>query len=376
MRIVLLVVVRKRKRGPHVGAPVAVRADVGATARQPPGDPVKPVKAKVRADVIGATVPLAAVARNPSAEDALLDRLAARLRARHDAVALGIGDDAAILGDGWCASLDLLVEDVHFRLRTTTPADLGWKALAVNLSDLAAMGAEPVAGLVGLGIPPATDPAVLDALFDGLDACAARYGAQVAGGDMSRAVALTLAVAVFGRCAAPVRRDGGRPGDLVCVTGALGGSRAGLALLEGLALDLPERDALVARHVRPEPRVAEGRALGPHVRAMMDVSDGLASDVRRLARASGTAVRIDLDAVPAQAGVAAVAAAQGRTAGWFAAAGGEDYELVCAVPPEAIGRAGVPLTVVGELEAGEPGAVRFTGAGSDDPPRGYDHLLV
>jgi thiamine-monophosphate kinase len=336
---------------------------------------VKPVKAKVRAVAIGATVPLARVARNPSGEDALLDRLAARLRARHAAVALGIGDDAAVLGDGWCASLDLLVEDVHFRLRTTTPADLGWKALAVNLSDLAAMGAEPVAGLVGLGIPPATDPGVLDALFDGLDACAARYGAQIAGGDMSRAATLTIAVTVFGRSASPVRRDGGRPGDVVCVTGPLGGSRAGLALLEGLGLDPPERDALVTRHRRPEPRVAQGRALGPHVHAMMDVSDGLAADARRLAAASGTAVRIDLDAVPVQAGVAAVAAAQGRSAGWFAASGGEDYELACALPREAIERAGVPLTVVGELVTGEPGAIAFTGAGSDDPPRGYDHLL-
>jgi thiamine-monophosphate kinase len=319
---------------------------------------------------------LAAVTGKPTdGEDALLARLVARLAARNPAVELGIGDDAAVLEGGWCTSLDLLIEDVHFRMRTTSAHDLGWKAIAVNLSDLAAMGAAPVCALVGIGLPPATPPELLGDLFAGFDACAARFGAQVVGGDMSRAPVLTISVTVLGRTRTPARRDGGLPGDVVCVTGPLGGSRAGLALLEGLEGDIAERATLVERHVRPQPRVAEGRALSPHVHAMMDLSDGLATDAARLARASGLAVHVDLDRVPVQAGAAEVARALGRTPGWFAAAGGEDYELVCALPRDAIAGAGVPLVEVGVLEPGTPGAIRFTGAGANEPPRGYDHLL-
>jgi thiamine-monophosphate kinase len=318
---------------------------------------------------------LAHVTRKPpDSEDALLARLVAGLRARNPAVLLGIGDDAAVLQGGWCTSLDLLIEDVHFRMRTTSPGDLGWKAIAVNLSDLAAMGAEPVCALVGLGLPRDTTPEVLDELFAGFDACAAAYGAQVVGGDMSRAPVLTLSVTVMGRTERPALRDGAVPGDVVCVTGPLGGSRAGLALLEGLDLKLPEHPSLVERHVRPRPLLAAGRALAPYAHAMMDLSDGLATDARRLADASGHAVRIDLDRVPVQAGVEAVAHALERTPGWFAASGGEDYELVVALPRASLAATAVALTEVGEIEAGTAGAIRFTGAGSDDPPRGYDHL--
>ncbi len=308
-------------------------------------------------------------------EDALIARFVAQLGARHPAVEVGIGDDSAVLAGGWCVSVDLLIEDVHFRMRTTSARDLGWKAIAVNLSDLAAMGAEPVCALVGLGLPPDLSPDVLDELFAGLDACASAYGAQVAGGDMSRAPVLTLSVTVIGRADRPVRRNAAVPGDVVCVTGALGGSRAGLALLEGLDVDVPERAALVERHVRPLPRLAAGRSLAPFVHAMMDVSDGLATDAARLALASGASVRIDLDRVPVAPGADVVAQAVSREPGWFAAAGGEDYELVCALPRSAVAASGVELIEVGEIEAGSEGAIRFTGEGSDDPPRGYDHLV-
>jgi thiamine-monophosphate kinase len=319
---------------------------------------------------------LARVTRKPLySEDALLARLVAQLGARNAAVELGIGDDAAVLAGGWCTSLDLLIEDVHFRMHTTSALDLGWKAIAVNLSDLAAMGAEPVCALVGLGLPAEATPELLDELFAGFDACAAAYGAQVAGGDMSRAPVLTLSVTVLGRADRPARRDGAVPGDVVCVTGPLGGSRAGFALLEGLDLQLSERDSLVERHVRPRPLLAEGRALAPWSHAMMDLSDGLATDARRLAHASGHAVWIDLDRVPVQAGAEVVARAVAREPGWFAASGGEDYELVTALPRSALAGLGVELIEVGEIEDGPAGAIRFTGAGSDEPPRGYDHLL-
>jgi thiamine-monophosphate kinase len=353
-------------------------AGVAATARQPPGVRVEPVKAKVSlTSLIAASLPLAVVARNPpGSEDALLARLVARLHARNPAVELGIGDDAAVLAGGWCTSLDLLVEDVHFRTHTTSAHDLGWKAIAVNLSDLAAMGAEPVCALVGLGLPAETAPETLDELFSGFEACAAAYGAQVVGGDMSRAPVLTISVTVFGRAERPARRDGARPGDLVCVTGPLGGSRAGLELLEGLGASLPERAVLIERHVRPVPLIAEGRILAGISHAMMDLSDGLATDARRLASASGTAVHIDLDRVPVQGGAERIAEKVGRAPGWFAAAGGEDYELVCALPREALDACELELYEVGEIEAGVPGAIRFSGTGAGDPPHGFDHLLA
>ena len=349
----------------------------GATARQPPEIRVKPIKAKVSVTGnMAASLPLAVVARNPpGSEDALLARLVARLGARHRGVELGIGDDAAVLAGGWCTSLDLLIEDVHFRTRTSSAFDLGWKAIAVNLSDLAAMGAEPVCALVGLGLPTGTTPETLDELFAGFDACAAAYGAQVAGGDMSRAPVLTIAITVFGLAERPARRDGARPGDVVCVTGPLGGSRAGLELLEGLDASLPERAALVERHVHPVPLIAEGRILARVSHAMMDLSDGLATDARRLASASGVAVRIDLDRVPVQAGAERIAASVGRAPGWFAAAGGEDYELVCALPRRDFEASELELYEVGEIEDGPAGEIRFTGAGTEDPPRGFDHLL-
>ena len=130
---------------------------------------MKPIKAKVAAKVISvASLPLADVTRiPPSMEDALIARFVAQLGARHPAVEVGIGDDSAVLVGGWCVSVDLLIEDVHFRMRTTSARDLGWKAIAVNLSDLAAMGAEPVCALVGLGLPPDLSPDVLDELFAG-----------------------------------------------------------------------------------------------------------------------------------------------------------------------------------------------------------------
>ena len=184
----------------------------------------------------------------------------------------------------------------------------------------------------------------------------------VAGGDVTSAPALTIAVTALGRMprgVAPVLRSGGRPGDLLCVTGALGAAAAGLLLLEdpGLAPDLAEAPTLLAAHRRPEPRLAAGAALaagGAH--ALMDLSDGLALDAGRLARASGLAAVIDLDALPLAGGVAEVARAAGEAPDVLAATGGDDYELLAAIAPEDLARlasaAGLPLTPVGRLAPG------------------------
>ena len=299
-------------------------------------------------------------------ELALIERIAARTALRPGTI-LGIGDDAAVIAAGGdtVVTHDMLVEGVHFRLSTTGARDLGAKALAVNLSDLAAMGVRPVAATVGLGIPPGMTEAEIDELYAGLEAVAARHGVTIAGGDVTSAPVLVLAVTAIGRPqedVAPVLRTGARAGDLLCVTGPLGAAAAGLLLLEDPALlpGLPQRPSLVAAHRRPVPRVQEGLALaraGAH--ALMDISDGLALDARRLAVASGLRARIPLDVLPLARGVREVAAATGASAQILAATGGEDYELLAALDTDALGRMredGPRLVVVGRLvDEDEPG---------------------
>jgi thiamine-monophosphate kinase len=320
-------------------------------------------------------------------ERALLERLGARA-ARRPGVAVGIGDDAAVL-EGEPAEVvtqDLLVEGVHFRRPATSPADLGHKALAVSLSDVAAMGAEPVAAVVGLGLPADGGPSLedIEALYGAMEALAARSGCTVAGGDTTEAPVLLLAVTVVGRVPAGGRvalRSGARPGDILCVTGALGASAAGLMLLEdpALAARVPEAEDLRRAHLRPEPRLAAGRALAAGgATALIDVSDGLALDALRLATASGGAAALDLERVPLAPGVAAVAVAAGREPDVLAATGGEDYELLAAVPEAALAalRAAldVPLSPVGRVIAGLAG-VRLLRDGQEIRPArlGWEH---
>ena len=309
----------------------------------------------------------------PESEFELIRRIAEVVGRRGPGVDVGVGDDAAVLGD-LVATVDALVEDVHFRLQTTGLEDLGWKALAVNVSDLAAMGARPLGALVALIAPPSVDGDAVAELYRGLEACARAFGCPVVGGDISRGPVLTLAVTALGRSDAPALRDGARPGDVLAVTGPLGGSGAGLAVLEG-RVDLPAAlaEAVVRRHRRPQPRLAEGQALAGRVHAMLDVSDGVASDALRIAEASGATSVVDLDALPLDTGVAEAAAALGLAPGVLAATGGEDYELLVALPPDAVASAGVALHVIGRVEAG-PAAVRFEGAGARDDLAGWDHL--
>jgi thiamine-monophosphate kinase len=309
---------------------------------------------------------------------ALIERIGALAR-RRPGTELGIGDDAALLSVGPTAVVtqDLLVDGVHFRRETTSARDLGHKALAVNLSDIAAMGAEPVAALMGLCLPPGRlTGGEVDELYAGMEALAERHGVTVAGGDVTGGPALVLAVAVVGRAAEgapPVRRSGGRRGDVLCVTGALGASAAGLMLLErpelAGAVPAPVAERLRAAHLRPEPRIAAGLALGAAgARAMLDVSDGVALDAGRLGRASGLRAVVDLESLPLAEGVAAVAAAAGREPRLLAISGGEDYELLAAVPPAAVEAAAraVPggLTAVGRLEEGAPGVVALDAGGA------------
>jgi thiamine-monophosphate kinase len=309
------------------------------------------------------------------------------LRVRSERVVHATGDDAAVVRAGGVAvtSVDAMVEGVHFELSTHSPGDVGHKALAASLSDLAAMGARAGEAYVVLGAPESFSQADAIELVEAMEALAERTDTTIAGGDVTAAPVLVLAVTVVGWAGGErdlAYRDGARPGQLVGVTGALGASAAGLLLLEGQEVELAvaDRDALLERHRRPLPQLAAGAALsGAVVGAMIDVSDGIATDAGHLAERSGARVDVRLADLPLARGVDAVARAAGRDPYELAATGGEDYELLFTVPPDrreavesAARAAGTSVTWVGSVAAGAGARL----VGRDGRPvelSGYEH---
>lgn len=307
----------------------------------------------------------------------LIARIRARVATRADVV-LGIGDDAALLapppGRQLVVTADTLNDGVHFP-RGTSPADVGWKALAVNLSDLASMGAEPAWCTLSLSLPQ-SDPAWIEGFLDGFLDLAGQHDIALVGGDTTRGP-LSIAVTAMGLVepGRALRRDGARVGDQVWVTGTLGDAAGGLALL-----DREPVPALRARLDRPTPRVAAGRALAGIATACVDVSDGLLADLGHVCARSHVAARIDVDALPASAALMEVIGEADRIA--LQASGGDDYELCFTAPADAgadIGavsaQLGLRITRIGRIVAGE--GVHPVDAKSQpwsSPRRGYDHF--
>jgi thiamine-monophosphate kinase len=344
-------------------------------------------------------------------EFGLIDRLGRVLMgAGHDTLRpeatgeIGIGDDAALWqptpGLREVLTTDALIEDVHFRHRTTSWRDLGWKALAQNVSDIAAMGATPTRAFVTLGLRPDTRIADVEELYRGMAGLALSVSELgrafvIAGGDTVSSPFTMLSITVVGELAGEgLRRAAGRPGDLLAVTGSLGGSAAGLTLLEqgDAGLQHPDVASLVALHRRPQPRIVEGQTVAEAgVRCGMDLSDGLLGDAGKLAYASGLSATLEMERLPLPR--ALVRQFGDEQARMMALAGGEDFELLVAAPATVMERASirlaeqssdhdligrvVSLTVVGRLEKGPPGQVTvLDGHGQPiTPPRSsWDHF--
>jgi len=301
----------------------------------------------------------------------------------------GVGDDAAVIrARPLCVvSVDAMVDGIHFRLADgwATSAQVGRRALAGALSDIAAMGADPGEACIVLGVPAGLPEREALELVRGAGALARQTGTAIVGGDVVAAPALTVSITVLGwaeREAQLVGRDGAAAGDLVGVTGRLGGSGAGAAILDGRAQGGPEREQLLERVRSPSPRLREGRALAAAgVSAMIDLSDGLASDAGHIGRASGVRLRVALDSLPLQAGVSDVSAELGIAPQQLAAAAGEDYELCFCAGPSA--RATVQralagpdlasVTWIGEVVEGAPGVALLDARGEEVALAGFEH---
>lgn len=325
----------------------------------------------------------------------LIHRVAQRLPAYRPDVRVGVGDDVAVLegdeGAYLLATCDIQVEGVHFLRDRITPYQLGRKAAAINLSDIAAMGGEPLHFLVSLALPPDTEVAWVDALYDGLREEASRYGADIVGGNMAKTGG-PIVVDLFLLGQVPrehlLLRSGARPGDEVWVTGFLGNSAAGLALL--LQPDLPveeaAREAVLAAHLTPTPRVREGQAIARRgqATAMIDLSDGLSSDVGHICEESRVGVRLWAGSLPTSPAARQVARLAGKQAWQWALGGGEDYELCFTAPPgagEELAAAvreatGTQVTQVGEILPEEGGRWLRLEDGSEVPlaEAGWDHF--
>lgn len=311
---------------------------------------------------------------------------------RERGVVIGIGDDAAVVqtkgNEQWVVTTDTMVENVHFSAVTMSPADIGFKALASNVSDIVAMGASPRHAVVAVSVPPTWDVARMEQLYDGLYDCAAHYGVAIIGGDTTSSPhSLVVTVTVLGTVAPykAITRAGAKPGDVVFVTGPLGMAAAGLhALLAGHGSSL-SCEPLVRAHQRPMPSLRAGQLLvaSDACTSLNDVSDGLASEAWEIAEASGVRLTLHEAALPLSGHLATYAREQHIEPVEWMLYGGEDYVLVGTVRADVATRVqadfhafGVPFYTIGHVTAGQPAVelLRHSGRVEAIMKRGYNHF--
>ena len=316
-------------------------------------------------------------------EFGLIDRISRKVTVG-PGVRLGIGDDAAWVDHPRGSSLitaDLLIEGIHFELKWTTLVDLGYKSLAVNLSDIAAMGGVPAYVMLSIGIPQNFDSKKIDQLYRGIGSLANKHGVTIIGGDTNIAESLLISVCVIGDPPAqPVRRAGARVGDDLYVTGTLGDSALGLVLLrEPQRVNSRAVKQLIARHHRPTPRLAAGALLAKRklASAMIDVSDGLIQDLGHICQMSGVGATIEQDKLPLSSAYRALAGKNGMS---YALSGGEDYELLFSAPARLRKRiqalrkkAGVTISRIGICTPASKGIQLIDSTGSNIALRGQGH---
>jgi len=300
---------------------------------------------------------------------------------------IGIGDDAA----AWqcdaavdLATVDSLIQNVHFSLETTSWYELGWKALAVNLSDIAAMGGVPDFALVSLSLPGDIEVADVEQFGRGMLDMAEQHGVTIIGGDTCRAPLVSVAVTVLGNAANRerlLRRSGARPGDKIAVTGYLGGAAGGFEMLaKGLKLPLESAEALRKALLLPQPRIAEGGLLvGEGVRTAIDVSDGLLADLAHICHSSAVSAKVRVDRIPVHP--ALMGNFPPEKVLELALSGGEDYELLFTADAETMEKVRVaatsPVSVIGRIEEGEAGVVRLIDINENPvrmPKAGWEHF--
>lgn len=326
-----------------------------------------------------------------SSEDALIEKIRVLIEDAGCTQRLlnGIGDDAAVWqpsrSNRSIVTADMLIEGVHFTRELMSLHDAGYRAMAANVSDAAASGARPVLATVSLGLPKETPEEDVLALYRGIVACAKKYGCAIAGGDLSASAAIAISISLVGevRASNVKGRGGARAGDVIAVTGKLGASRAGLFAARGaLELEVDVRTQAVQAFRVPEARIAEGRwlAASTHVHAMMDISDGLSTDLARMCGRS--ACGAVLENIPVAACAAAAAQLLDEDPAAFALAGGEDFELLVAVAHRAFAhlasryraRFGSELIAVGHFREGSGAAVRKGGLEEPLAASGFDHF--
>jgi len=302
-----------------------------------------------------------------------------------DKIILGIGDDAtAWKNDAGIelATIDTLVQNVHFTLDTITYAELGWKSLAVNVSDIAAMGGVPLYALISLGLPGNTEVDDIKRLYEGMIELANLYDVTIAGGDVVKAPQLTITVSLTGKAIGDtiLTRSAAKPGEMIAVTGNLGTSAAGLKMLiNKLKFDDETTSLLRKAHQQPQPRVAEGQALVKNgVKAAIDLSDGLISDLGHICAMSGVGACLNVDALPIHPTVRNVFRNEAIE---LALSGGEDYELLFTAKPDIIDKVQnlttTPVTVIGGIISGHDGKVVLIdskGNAINLKKEGWDHF--